>query len=211
MTFDFDVYIPGFHDAFPFFGGIETPWDVTRRIADLLREEIARMDHGDYHLDDAGICIHRRALVEPGAVIKPPALIMEDGFIAAHAYLRGGTLIGPGVRIGPGCEVKASVVMAGSTLAHFNFVGDSLIGRGVNLEAGAVIANHFNERRDKSITVADRGRLIATGTAKFGAVVGDGAAIGANAVLSPGTLILPGTVVGRLQLVPPADADTSKI
>ena len=52
--------------------------------------------------------------------------------------------------------------MAGSTLAHFNFVGDSIIGRKVNLEAGAVIANHFNERRDKQITVADRGRLIAT-------------------------------------------------
>lgn len=206
MTFDFDVYIAGFRATFPFLGGIETPWDVTRRIAELLREEITRMDRGDYRLDDAGVCIHRRALVEPGAVIKPPALIMEDSFIAAHAYLRGGNLIGPDVRIGPGCEVKASVVMAGSTLAHFNFVGDSLIGRDVNLEAGAVIANHFNERRDKTITLADRGRLIATDTAKFGAVVGDGAAIGANAVLSPGTLIPPGTVVGRLQLVPPADA-----
>jgi len=206
MSFDFDAYIPGFYDAFPFLKGLATPWAVTERIATILESQIEGMDRGDYRLDGTGLCIHRRAVVEPGAMIKPPVLIMEDAFVAAHATLRGGVLIGPGARIGPGCEVKASVVMAGSTLAHFNFVGDSLIGRSVNLEAGAVIANHFNERTEKTITVADRGRLMSTGVTKFGAVVGDGSAIGANAVLSPGSLIPPRTVIDRLQLIPPADA-----
>ncbi len=205
MSFDFDAYIPGFRNALPFLDGIETPWDITCRIEALIDEQIARLDRDQYRHDGAGICIHRLAQVEAGAVIKPPALILEDAFVAAHAYLRGGILIGTRVRIGPGCEVKSSIVMAGSTLAHFNFVGDSLIGRNVNLEAGAIIANHFNERQEKTITVADRGRRISTGVTKFGAVVGDGSAIGANAVLSPGSLILPCTVVGRLQLVPPAD------
>lgn len=205
MSFDFDAYIPGFRNALPFLDGIEMPWDITRRIEYLLRDRIGLLDQDEYRLNGAGICIHHRAQVEAGAVIKPPALILENAFVAAHAYLRGGILLGAGVRIGPGCEVKSSVVMAGSTLAHFNFVGDSLIGRNVNLEAGAVIANHFNERSDKTIAVADRGRVISTGVTKFGAVVGDGSAIGANAVLSPGSLILPGTVVGRLQLVPPVE------
>lgn len=203
MSFDFDAYIPGFRNALPFLDGIETPWEITRRIEDLLRGRIGLLDQNDFRLDGAGIGIHHRARVEAGAVIKPPALILEDAFVAAHAYLRGGILRGAGVRIGPGCEVKSSVVMAGSTLAHFNFVGDSLVGRNVNLEAGAIIANHFNERSNKTIAVTDRGRVISTGATKFGAVVGDGSAIGANAVISPGSLILPGTVVGRLQLVPP--------
>ncbi len=39
--------------------------------------------------------------------------------------------------------------MAFSTLAHFNFAGNSIIGSHVNLEAGAVIANHYNERTEK--------------------------------------------------------------
>ncbi|MBE0530858.1 MAG: hypothetical protein IH626_08525 [Rhodospirillales bacterium] len=203
MSFDFDAYIPGFRKDLPFLDGIETPWDITGRIEALIAGQITRQDRSEYRHDGAGICIHRRALIETGAVIKPPALILEGAFVAAHAYLRGGTLISAGVRIGPGCEVKSSLVMAGSTLAHFNFVGDSLVGRGVNIEAGAIIANHFNERPDKIVRVADRGRVISTGATKFGAVVGDGSAIGANAVLSPGSLILPGTVIGRLELVPP--------
>ena len=36
MSFDFDFYLAGFHDAFPFLGGIKTPWDVTRQIDDWL-------------------------------------------------------------------------------------------------------------------------------------------------------------------------------
>jgi NDP-sugar pyrophosphorylase family protein len=110
-------------------------------------------------------------------------------------------VLGRGVRIGPGCEVKSSLVLSGTTLAHFNFVGDSIIGRDVNLEAGAVLANHWNERRDKAITVAIAGRRLVTGAVKFGAVIGDRCRIGANAVLAPGTLLPPDTVVARLQLV----------
>lgn len=206
MRFEFDAYIPGFQDTFPFLAEVETPWAIAQMIASRLRVEIGRADPREYRIEPDGICIHHRAVVEPGAVIKPPALVMEGAFVAAHAYLRGGVLIGPYALVGPGCEVKASVVMTGSRLAHFNFVGDSLIGRDVNLEAGAVIANHFNERSDKVIAVNDRGRLMSTGMTKFGALLGDGSVLGANAVLSPGTLLLPGSVVGRLQLVPPANA-----
>jgi len=67
------------------------------------------------------------------------------------------------VRVGPSCEVKASCVFRGSALAHLNYVGDSLIGAGVYLEAGAVLANHFNERRDKQIAVVFAARLVQTG------------------------------------------------
>jgi UDP-N-acetylglucosamine diphosphorylase / glucose-1-phosphate thymidylyltransferase / UDP-N-acetylgalactosamine diphosphorylase / glucosamine-1-phosphate N-acetyltransferase / galactosamine-1-phosphate N-acetyltransferase len=43
--------------------------------------------------------------------------------------------------MGPGCELKSSFVFRGSKLAHFNFVGDSVIGSDVNLEAEAIVAN----------------------------------------------------------------------
>jgi len=38
--------------------------------------------------------------------------------------------------LGPGAELKSSFVFAGTKLAHFNFVGDSVLGEDVNLEAG---------------------------------------------------------------------------
>ena len=97
--------------------------------------------------------------------------------------------------------MKQSVICAHSAIAHFNFIGDSLIGQRVNMEAGAVIANHFNERENKLITVMVDGQPVDTGVTKFGALVGDDCKVGANAVLSPGTILAKGTVVERLSLV----------
>lgn len=175
------------------------PWSVTQRAAAILVSALAQLD-SDYQI--AGeVAIHRTARVETGAILKGPLVIGAGCFIASHAYLRGGVFLASEVTIGPGCEVKASFIGPGSALAHFNFVGDSIVGSGVNLEAGAVIANHWNEREDKSISVVVDGSLVATHTEKFGALVGDGARIGANAVLSPGTLLSPGAIVARLSLV----------
>ena len=103
--------------------------------------------------------------------------------------------------VGPHSEVKASLIFEGSVAAHRNYVGDSIIGQDVNLEAGAVLANHFNERADKRIFVRVGGQAAATGLTKFGAVLGDRTRIGANAVTTPGTLLPPGSVVPRLGLV----------
>ncbi len=91
-------------------------------------------------------------------------------------------------------------MFAGSKIAHLNFVGDSIIGSDVNIEAGAVIANYRNELDDKTIRIAFEGDVIDTGVTKFGALIGDGARIGANAVVAPGALLKPGRKVGRLQL-----------
>ena len=97
--------------------------------------------------------------------------------------------------------MKSSFLFAGTTLAHFNFVGDSVLGAGVNLEAGSIVCNHRNERSDREVHVWLHGARRATGQSKFGALVGDGCRIGATAVLAPGTLLLPATVVGRGQLI----------
>lgn len=103
--------------------------------------------------------------------------------------------------VGPGSELKTSFMFPRSKIAHLNFVGDSLIGSGVNIEAGAIIANYRNEFADKTIRILHQGEAIDTGVAKFGSLIGDNARIGANAVVAPGALIAPGSKVGRLQLV----------
>jgi bifunctional N-acetylglucosamine-1-phosphate-uridyltransferase/glucosamine-1-phosphate-acetyltransferase GlmU-like protein len=147
------------------------------------------------------IAVHRGAVVETGAVIRAPAIVSDGCVVSAHAYLREGVFLDREVRIGPSCEVRASFVFRGSALAHLNYVGNSLIGSNVNLEAGAILANYFNERQDKRITLVVGGRRVATDAEKFGALVGDESRIGANAVTMPGTILSPRSVVGRLELV----------
>jgi UDP-N-acetylglucosamine diphosphorylase / glucose-1-phosphate thymidylyltransferase / UDP-N-acetylgalactosamine diphosphorylase / glucosamine-1-phosphate N-acetyltransferase / galactosamine-1-phosphate N-acetyltransferase len=146
------------------------------------------------------MAVHRSATVEPGAVLKGPLILSAHSFVAAGAYLRGGNWIGERCIFGPGAELKSSFVFPGTKLAHFNFVGDSILGSGVNLEAGSVICNYRNERPDKEILVRADGMLNRTGCQKFGALVGDQSRIGANAVVAPGVLLLPGTVVRRASL-----------
>ncbi|WOK07173.1 DapH/DapD/GlmU-related protein [Imperialibacter roseus] len=176
-----------------------SPWQITSRLMEILTDLLASCDSG--FSKHEGIAVHKTTIIEKGAIIKAPAIIGPKSFIGAHAYLRGGVFLGQEVTIGPGCEVKTSIVFDHSSLAHFNFVGDSIIGSNVNFEAGAVIANHYNERPDKQIRVLHQSRAIETGSTKFGALVGDNCKVGANAVLSPGTVLEKNKVVKRLELV----------
>jgi NDP-sugar pyrophosphorylase family protein len=175
------------------------PWLIVSNLPATLEKQIELLDD-NYTVRD-GIAIHRSAKVDGTAILKPPIIIGEDSFVGAHACLRGGVFLGTGTSIGHACEIKSSVFMQNSAAAHFNFIGDSLIGSGVNFEAGAIVANHFNERDDKQIMVLEDGHTIATGVLKFGALVGDGSKIGANAVLSPGTILPKHTIIKRLELV----------
>src|SRR5262249_37763796 len=146
------------------------------------------------------IATHRTATIEDGAVIKGPAIIGARCFIAAGSYLRGGVWLDEGCTIGPGTELKSSFVFRRSKFSHFHFVGDSIVGSDVNLEAGSIIANYRNERADKQIRIRIGTELLAIGVEKFGAIVGDHSRIGANAVVAPGALIKPGQVVPRVSL-----------
>jgi UDP-N-acetylglucosamine diphosphorylase / glucose-1-phosphate thymidylyltransferase / UDP-N-acetylgalactosamine diphosphorylase / glucosamine-1-phosphate N-acetyltransferase / galactosamine-1-phosphate N-acetyltransferase len=177
----------------------EKPWLITQQLEILLQEKIKTLD-GNFKIS-GNVAIHHTARIEEHAIIKGPAVIAAQCFIASHAYLRGGVFLGESVSLGPGCEVKTSIILSNSSLAHFNFAGDSIIGSHVNMEAGAVIANHYNERDDKEISVMLEGKLFRTGAKKFGAMIGDHSRIGANAVLSPGTILEPHSIVKRLTLV----------
>jgi NDP-sugar pyrophosphorylase family protein len=175
----------------------DLPWSV--RVEEFVQSAIAKLDNS--YKVNGNVAIHSTAVVEQGVILKGAIIIGPDCFIGAHAYLRGGVYLMGNNSVGPGCELKSCILFPKTNLAHFNFVGDSILGSGVNMEAGSIIANHYNERPDKEISVKLDGSLLKTGATKFGAVVGDGCKIGANAVLSPGTLLRPHTVVPRLALI----------
>lgn len=175
------------------------PWEVTSNLKEILENLILSLG-SDFHVQN-GIALHKTAVIEANVTFKRPAIVLENCFVGANAYFREGVFLDYGVKIGPGCEVKSSIICANTALAHFNYVGDSVIGAKVNFEAGAIAANHYNERTEKSINVLFRNTVIKTGAVKFGSLVGDNSKIGANAVLSPGTLLEPNSIVKRLELV----------
>jgi NDP-sugar pyrophosphorylase family protein len=175
------------------------PWEIVDGLEGLLEKKLHEL--GDDYTFQNGMAIHKTAIIEAGAVLKGSIVVSEHCFIGAHAYIRGPVFLGKNVKIGPGVEVKQSLIFDGTALAHFNYVGNSIIGEEVNFEAGSVCANHFNERTDKTIFVKYKDQVVNTQTQKFGALVGDGSKIGANAVLSPGTLLEQYSIVKRLALI----------
>ena len=153
----FAVPFPGLQKAFP--------WNIPSRVERILVEKIKTLS-SEYSVNN-GIAIHKTARIEEHVTLKGPMIISEGCFIGAHAYLRGGVFLGDQSVIGPGCEVKSSMILQQSALAHFNFVGDSLLGSNVNLEAGSIIANHFNERYDKTIYALINGKKTNLGRYKI--------------------------------------------
>src|ERR1044072_6887326 len=129
---DTSVFIKEFSAFFPEQKEM-LPWKFTQAIERVLTEKIATLG-ADYEIKD-GVAIHKTAIIEPGTVMKGPIIISENCSVGGNAYLRNGVFLGKSVIIGPSCEIKASAVFSHTTIAHFNFVGDSLIGSYVNFEA----------------------------------------------------------------------------
>lgn len=192
--------IPTFIPGWPALGlAPDAAWLITQDCESHVLALLSRLGPG--YRRDGDQAVHETAIVEQGAVLKGAIIIGPNCFVAAGAYLRGGVYLGSDCIVGPSCELKSSFMLAGSKLAHFNFVGDSVIGERVNIEAGAIIANYRNELDGAPIRIRFEGAVIELGVRKFGALVGDDCKIGANAVVAPGALLRPGTRIPRLGLV----------
>ena len=174
----------------------EPPWRVTSAAENLIKDAVRELN-SEFEIN-GDIAIHPSATIEPGAVVKGPAILSPNSFVAAGAYLRGGVFVDRGCIVGPACELKTTFMFRESKIAHLGFVGDSIVGAGANIEAGAIVANYRNELDDKRIKFVWKGRTIDTGVEKFGALIGDHSRIGANAILAPGAVLEPGTIVPRL-------------
>ena len=173
------------------------PWEACTRAAELVASQFANLSTS-YRIIGPGIAAHHTAIIENGAVLKAPCIIGENCFIAAYAYLRGGVWLDSNVIIGPSAEIKSSFFFSGSKAAHLNFIGDSIVGRNANIEAGAILANYRNERADKEIVCFDGRHHIHTGCDKFGSLVGDACRIGATRFWRPAPFLRGAPLSGAL-------------
>ena len=130
------------------------------------------------------VVVEDGARVRAGAYLEGPVVVQAGADVGPNAYVRGASVIGPNVRVGNAVEVKNSVLMADTTVGHLSYVGDSVLGAGVNFGAGTKVANLRHD--DRSIRMTVKGERVDTGRRKLGVVCGDGAKTGINTSLNVG-------------------------
>jgi bifunctional UDP-N-acetylglucosamine pyrophosphorylase/glucosamine-1-phosphate N-acetyltransferase len=190
------------------FAGCTYPWDALKslpaRLAELtgtgqtIRGQVAP---GAW-IGEADIWIEAGAIVEPGAFVVGPAYIGAGAVVRHGAYVRENVIMLAGSLLGHASEAKHSILLPGAHAPHFNYVGDSVLGARSNLGAGTKLSNlAMNSEKDpttgkrSTIKLDYEGKVIDTGLAKFGAILGDDAQTGCNAVLNPGCVVGPRTLV----------------
>lgn len=144
--------------------------------------------------------IHPSASIGQFVRIEGPCYIGADAEVRHAAYLRKGSWICDGAVVGHATEVKNSIFLPGAKAPHFNYVGDSILGFGVNLGAGTKLSNVRNDRREIMVTHKDGSREH-TGLRKMGALIGDGSEVGCNVVTNPGAILAPETMVAPNETV----------
>ena len=79
--------------------------------------------------------------ISESAQIEPPAIIGNNSEIRHGAYLRGNVIVGENCVIGNSSEIKNAILLDRVQVPHYNYVGDSMLGRGAHLGAGAICSN----------------------------------------------------------------------
>jgi bifunctional UDP-N-acetylglucosamine pyrophosphorylase/glucosamine-1-phosphate N-acetyltransferase len=118
-----------------------------------------------------------------------PNCIIESASVGARcrvgpfARIRPGTRLDESVHIGNFVEVKATTVGAGSKANHLTYLGDTEIGREVNVGAGTITCNY--DGASKHRTIIEDGAFIGSGVELVAPVkVHRGATIGAGSTIS---------------------------
>ena len=108
--------------------------------------------------------------------------IMNKVEIGPYARIRPKTILKEGSKIGNFVEVKKSVVGKNSKVNHLSYVGDSDIGKSVNIGAGTITCNYdgFNKNKTKikdNVFIGSNSSLVAPVTIENDSTVGAGSVI----------------------------------
>ena len=190
-----DYFTLGDEDIYELFQEIEHPWAPLAGLNGFLDRFFD--EHGPRVPDDVAkravvsglVHIEDGARIEENTYIAGPTIIRRNAQVRFGAYIRGQAYVGEDAIVGHDTEVKHAILLPGAQAAHFAYVGDSILGRHVNLGAGTKLGNVKVDMGKRSVMVRLNGEAVDTGMRKFGAILGDGVSLGCNTVTSPGTLV----------------------
>jgi len=132
-------------------------------------------------------CVLRDVRVAAGTRVEPFCHIVDAEIgrncrIGPYARIRPATRLAEDVHVGNFVEVKASEIGAGSKANHLSYIGDSSVGRNVNVGAGTITCNY--DGANKHRTVIEDDVFIGSDTQLVAPVrVGRGATLGAGTTL----------------------------
>jgi bifunctional UDP-N-acetylglucosamine pyrophosphorylase/glucosamine-1-phosphate N-acetyltransferase len=105
--------------------------------------------------------------------------------IGPYARIRPNTILKEGSKIGNFVEVKKSTVGKKSKVNHLSYIGDSLIGKSVNIGAGTITCNYDGVKKSKTkikdnVFIGSNSSLVAPVTINKKSIVGAGSVITEN-------------------------------
>lgn len=183
---------------------IRYPWDLLRANEQFVAALTVDRIEGDVHplaVIEGRIHLGKGSRILPGVFIEGHVIIGENCKIGPNCYIRGNTSIGDKCHIGQSVEIKNCLILSKTNVGHLSYVGDSVLGEGVNFGAGTTTSNLRHDGANHTSRV--EGKLLDTGRRKFGTIVGDGVHTGINTAiyparkLWPNTSTLPGEIVRK--------------
>ena len=105
--------------------------------------------------------------------------------IGPYARVRPGTILKEGSKVGNFVEIKKSIVGKNSKINHLSYIGDSNIGKSVNIGAGTITCNYDGIKKSKTkikdnVFIGSNSSLVAPLTIEQDSVIGAGSVITKN-------------------------------
>ena len=102
--------------------------------------------------------------------------------VGPYARIRPGVILKEGSKVGNFVEIKKSIIGKKSKVNHLSYVGDSTIGRSVNIGAGTITCNYDGIKKSKTkikdnVFIGSNSSLVAPLVIEEGSVVGAGSVI----------------------------------
>ncbi|WP_433971965.1 bifunctional UDP-N-acetylglucosamine diphosphorylase/glucosamine-1-phosphate N-acetyltransferase GlmU [Tunturiibacter lichenicola] len=131
-------------------------------------------------------------LVRNGCILDN-AEVANNAILGPYAHLRPESRIGDGAHVGNFVETKKATIGKGSKANHLNYLGDTVIGAGVNIGAGAITCNY--DGVNKHLTTIGDGAFIGSDSTLVAPVT-----IGAGSYIAAGSSITEDVPEGALAL-----------
>ena len=105
--------------------------------------------------------------------------------VGPYARIRPGTILREGSKVGNFVEIKKSIIGKKSKVNHLTYIGDSDIGKSVNIGAGTITCNYDGFKKSKTkikdnVFVGSNSSLVAPLSIEEGSVIGAGSVITKN-------------------------------
>jgi len=159
------VEISGVNDRLQLAAACRLLWD--RKTTELMLSGVTILDPATVFIDasvavgpdtviEPNVYLHGKTVIGRGCHIGPQVKIVDSRVgdncdVGPFCYLRPGTELADKVKAGHFVEIKKSRIGRGSKVPHLSYIGDAVIGEGVNIGCGTITCNYDGVRKHTTV------------------------------------------------------------